>query len=189
MKNWVDFRAVKQAVSLEAVLLHYQVPGLRRRRNQLVGCCPIHSGQRADSFRATLSKNAFYCFACQAHGNVLDFVAAMERCSLRAAALRLQQWFDVSVPSDSSMALLPLDMSRMGEGELVRKKEERNPPLRFALRMWIRLTPTWQSAESTGLRLSSLAWVSMAAPVYCVSALSSPFAMHADRSSPMPVVR
>jgi hypothetical protein len=29
MRGWVDFGAVKQAVSLEAVLRHYQVPGLR----------------------------------------------------------------------------------------------------------------------------------------------------------------
>jgi hypothetical protein len=32
MRGWVDFGAVKQTVSLEAVLRHYQVPGLRKRR-------------------------------------------------------------------------------------------------------------------------------------------------------------
>ena len=96
MKDWVDFRAVKEAVSLAAVLRHYQVPGLRRRRHQLEGCCPIHRGKRDDSFRASLSRNAFHCFACQAHGNVLDFVAAMERCSVREAAVSRQQWFGVT---------------------------------------------------------------------------------------------
>ena len=58
MKEWVDFGAVKEAVSLEAVLRHYQVPGLRRRRLQLEGCCPIHRGKREDSFRASLAQNA-----------------------------------------------------------------------------------------------------------------------------------
>ena len=77
MGDWVQFRALKEAVSLEAVLHHYQVPGLRRRRSQLEGCCPIHRGQRDDSFRASLTKNVFHCFACQAQGNVLDFVSAM----------------------------------------------------------------------------------------------------------------
>src|ERR1039457_87084 len=95
MRGWVDFGAVKQAVSLEAVLRHYHVPGLRKRGPQLTGRCPIHRGQREDSFRASLSKNAFHCFACQAGGNVLDFVAAMEQCSIRQAALRLQQWFSI----------------------------------------------------------------------------------------------
>jgi hypothetical protein len=79
MAGWVDFSAVKGAVSLEAVLRHYQVPDLRRRRNQVEGSCPIHRGKRDDSFRASLSKNVFHCFACQAHGNVLDLVAAMEK--------------------------------------------------------------------------------------------------------------
>lgn len=128
MKGWVDFRAVKQAVSLERVLRHYQVPDLRQRHDQLVGRCPIHRGQRDDSFRASLSKNVFHCFACQASGNVLDFVAAMERCSLRAAAFRLQRWFSVS-----PMALSP-PLQKVGKEELVRKKEGFNPPLRFALR-------------------------------------------------------
>ena len=47
MKEWVDFRAVKQAVSLESVLRHYEVPGLHGRRDQLVGRCPIHRGERS----------------------------------------------------------------------------------------------------------------------------------------------
>jgi DNA primase len=133
MDEWVDFRAVKEAVSLEAVLRHYQVPGLRRHRSQLEGCCPIHRGQRDDSFRVSLSKNAFHCFACQAHGNVLDFVAAMERCSIREAACRLQRWFGVAASvrmANSGGSPVP---GRAGKGELVREKEGCNPALHFAL--------------------------------------------------------
>jgi DNA primase len=63
-KGWVAFSAMKQAITLEAVLRHYRVPGLRRRRDQLQGCCPIHHGHRRDSFRAHLTKNVFQCFAC-----------------------------------------------------------------------------------------------------------------------------
>jgi DNA primase len=131
MRGWVDFSAVKQAVSLEAVLRHYQVPNLRKRGHQLVGRCPIHRGQRDDSFRASLSKNAFHCFACQAGGNVLNFVAAMEKCSIRQAALRLQGWFSVGAPVEGRS----LDSARRSvrKGELVREKEGRNPPLPFVL--------------------------------------------------------
>jgi DNA primase len=130
MRGWVDFGAVKQTVSLEAVLRHYQVPGLRKRGHQLVGRCPIHRGQRDDSFRASLSKNAFRCFACQAGGNVLNFVAAMEKCSIRQAALCLQRWFSVGAPGEG-----PLGSARRSvrNGELVRAKEGRNPPLPFVL--------------------------------------------------------
>ena len=133
MRSWVDFRAVREAVSLEMVLRRYQIAGLRRRRGQLVGCCPIHRGQRDDSFRASLSKNAFHCFACQAGGNVLDFVAAMEKCSVREAALRLQQWFSGSAPV-APWALPWQSPLAVRERQLVRKKEGLNPPLPFALR-------------------------------------------------------
>ena len=127
MRDWVDFGAVKQAVSLEAVLQHYQVQGLRKGRHQLESRCPIHRGQRDDSFRASLGKNVFHCFACQASGDVLDFVAAMEKCSIRQAALRLQQWFSIRSP-DPCPALRSTQ-----QGERVREKEGRNRPLPFAL--------------------------------------------------------
>jgi DNA primase len=133
MRSWVDFRAVKEAVSLEMVLRRYQIPHLRRRRGQLAGRCPIHGGGRDDSFRAGLSKNVFHCFACQASGNVLDFVAAMEKCSVREAALRLQQWFGGSAPVVP--LALPWQAPReVRERQLVRKKEGFNPPLRFVLK-------------------------------------------------------
>lgn len=123
--KWIDYAAVKQAVSMEAILRHYQVPGLRRQHGQLQGRCPIHRGQSDDSFRASLSKSAFQCFACLAQGNVMDFVAAMEKCSLHEAAIKLQQWFG-GVISVSSVAT--------GK-ELVREKEgcKLNPQLPFTL--------------------------------------------------------
>jgi DNA primase len=127
MRDWVDFGVVKQAVSLQAVLHHYQVQGLRKGPHQLESRCPIHRGHRDDSFRASLGKNVFHCFACQASGDILDFVAAMEKCSIRQAALRLQQWFSIGAP-DPCPAL-----RSARQGERVRKKEGRNRPLPFAL--------------------------------------------------------
>lgn len=125
MPDWVDFGAVKRAVSLETVLGHYQVPGLRKRAEQLTGPCPLHGGQRQDSFRVSRAKNVFHCFACQAGGTVLDFVAARERCSIRQAALRLQQWFGLGAPSAARHS--------RPKRERVRKKQQGNPPLPFAL--------------------------------------------------------
>lgn len=129
---WVDFGAVKAAVSLEAVLEHYGVERLRwQRGDQLEGCCPLHRGRRKDAFHASLSKNVFHCFACGAKGNVLDFVAAMEQCSIREAALKLQAWFlpatGTAVVRQTERADTPV------RGELVRKKVDVNPALRFAL--------------------------------------------------------
>lgn len=133
MSAWVDFGAVKEAVSLEAVLRHYRVNGLRRRRRgELEGSCPIHRGEREDAFHVHLAKNMFHCFACQAGGNVLDFVAAMEHCSIRDAALKLQAWFG-SPPPGPPLGRRARTAGNAQERELVREKSGWNPPLRFAL--------------------------------------------------------
>jgi DNA primase len=126
----VDFRAVKATVSLAEVLRAYGVDWLRARRpGQLEGRCPIHRGRRADAFHVSLTKNAFHCFACQAGGNVLDLVAAMERCSVCEAARRLAQRFLYSASTPPAMGSAGSD-----KGDWLGKNERGNPPLSFALR-------------------------------------------------------
>lgn len=134
MKDWVDFEVVKKMVPLEMALRHYQVPGLRRQRQHLVGRCPIHRGQRDDSFRASLGENIFHCFGCQAGGSVLDFVAALERCSIREAALRLQRWSGICAAWAAPAGGWRTKPCGEGEGGTVREKEGYNPPLGFVLR-------------------------------------------------------
>lgn len=95
-KEWVDFKAVKAAVSMQMVLDHYGIKGLKKSGDELRGPCPIHEAKdNARSFTANLGKNAFQCFSCGSRGNVLDLVAAMEECSVKDAALKLARWFKV----------------------------------------------------------------------------------------------
>src|SRR2546425_13043338 len=94
--NWVDFKAIKQAVTIEEVLAHYQVNWLRKSGDELRGRCPIHKGEGENAFHANTIKNNFNCFSCRKHGNVLDLVAAMEKCSVRDAALKLGEWFSTA---------------------------------------------------------------------------------------------
>ena len=89
--NWVDFKAVKAAVSMEMILGRYQVNWLRKNGDELRGRCPIHQGEGTDTLHVNVSKGAFQCFSCKARGNVLDFVAAMEKISVRDAALKLAE--------------------------------------------------------------------------------------------------
>ena len=132
MKPWVNFRAVKQAVGLSQVLSHYQVDRLRRRaEGRWQGVCPIHRGRGDDSFHVDLNKNVFHCFSCQAGGGMLEFVAAMERCSVREAALRVQAWFGLGGPGPPPS---PDGSPAAAESKLVRENRAAQPPLRFALR-------------------------------------------------------
>ena len=128
--NWVDFKAVKAAVNFPAVLAHYQVNWLREKGDELRGRCPIHQGEGQNSFHVNLSKNAFHCFSCKAHGNVLDFVAAMEKCSVRDAAIKLAEWFPISGEPAAAAKEKPAD-SDEGVGDT---ETTVNKPLTFQLK-------------------------------------------------------
>src|ERR1700730_13316124 len=104
-KDWVDFRVIKAQVSMQMLVEHYALRELRTSKDELRGRCPIHKGDGERTFHINLSKNAFQCFSCKAKGNVLDFVAAMESCSVRDAALKLQAWFAVGESQGVSMPL------------------------------------------------------------------------------------
>jgi len=89
MQTWIDFAAIKQSVGLAPILRRYHVPLHRSGRDHYRGICPLHRGEGRDAFHANLSRNLFHCFSCGAGGTVLDFVAAMEGCTLREAAQKL----------------------------------------------------------------------------------------------------
>jgi hypothetical protein len=117
--EWVDFRKVKEAVDFQRLLDHYGITNMTRHGDELRGPCPVHKGNaRTKHFTVNLRKNAFKCFfvGCEVHkgGNVLDFVAAMEHCSVRDAALKLAEWFKIGEsesPSKESEHAAP-DVSR-----------------------------------------------------------------------------
>jgi DNA primase len=125
MRDWVSFSEVKKRVKLDRVLRSYGVDWLRPSgEQQYRGRCPIHQGQGTEAFHAHLGRNVFHCFACGAGGNVLDFVAAMEGCSMREAALRLH-----GSQNGASVAWA----TEPERSKLVTKEREVNPPLGFRL--------------------------------------------------------
>ena len=92
---FVDFKAVKAAITMEQVLQHYGLlEKFKRGTDSLNGPCPIHKGSNPTQFRVSISKNIWNCFSeCKHGGNVLDFIAEMEKCSIHAAALKAIAWF------------------------------------------------------------------------------------------------
>jgi DNA primase len=129
--RFVDFRAVKAAVSISMALDHYGVNWLRKKGDELRGRCPIHKGEGSDTFHASLVKNAFQCFSCKARGNVLDFVAAMEQCTVRDAAIKLADWFGIAehqTPTGKAAAVTEPAAAGGGEAKV------ENKPLTFQLK-------------------------------------------------------
>ena len=97
MSRFVDFKAVKAAVSLPQVLERYGLADkFKRTGDSLSGPCPLHNGENPTQFRVSINKNCWHCFGrCNDGGNVLEFVARKESVSLREAALMLCEWFQL----------------------------------------------------------------------------------------------
>jgi DNA primase len=132
--EWVDFKSLKAKVSMETVLSHYDVRLRRAGADEFRGKCPLptHSSARSkDSFSASFTRNVWSCqsascIAARAGrlgGNVFDFVAEMEGCSIREAALRL----------DRSLTENRLPLATPRNTEAVPGPPE-NRPLSFTLR-------------------------------------------------------
>jgi len=94
--HMVDFRKVKDSVSITRILEHYDVlDEYSKRGDRLEGPCPIHDGD-SRSFSITPAKNTWYCFGqCKQGGNILDLVAKMEKCGVRDAAIKISNWFNL----------------------------------------------------------------------------------------------
>ena len=156
--DWVSFDEIKKVVTLQMVIEHYGIPLRHVNATTLRGKCPLpsHGSEKSkESFTATLSKGVGGAWACQSQscikargrvgGNVLDFVAAMEKCSVRDAAIKLQMWFLVPMAgNDAATSGKEPHAKRFAgkepEHELVSKKEndgggesESNKPLTFNL--------------------------------------------------------
>lgn len=57
---------------------------LKRSGREMVGLCPFHQEKTA-SFTVVEDRGFFYCFGCQAHGDVIDFVAQYHNTDFRGA--------------------------------------------------------------------------------------------------------
>jgi DNA primase len=95
--KFVDFKAVKAAITMEQVLEHYGLlPKFKKSGDRLSGPCPIHKGSNPTQFRVSISKNVWNCFSeCKHGGNTLDFIARMDNVSIHAAALKAIEWFNL----------------------------------------------------------------------------------------------
>ena len=95
--KFVDFKAIKAAITMEQLLAHYQIlDQFKRTGESLNGPCPIHKGSNPTQFRVSTTKNIWNCFSdCEHGGNTLDFIAKMEKCSIHAAAHKAIEWFNL----------------------------------------------------------------------------------------------
>ena len=129
----VDFRAVREAVTMEDVLSHYGLlDKMKRSGDSLSGCCPIHKGSNPTQFRVSLSKNLWNCFSeCKHGGNVVDFISRMEDVSAYGAALKAIEWFKLDpdrVYAEGEGADEPSEPRSSNEAPARPKSAQPSPP-------------------------------------------------------------
>lgn len=89
------FTYVKNQLSILAVVSEYA--HLKKAGIYWKGQCPFHS-ERTASFTVSPHKEIFYCFGCQAGGDVITFITKVERCTPLEAAQHLIDRYQISVP-------------------------------------------------------------------------------------------
>lgn len=94
---------------------------LKRTGRNYTGLCPFHS-EKAPSFSVNPDKRIFYCFGCQAGGNVFSFLMKNENMSFPEAVRSLAKRYNIDIPERQ---LSPSEKKRIGEKEDLLKINER----------------------------------------------------------------
>jgi DNA primase len=103
--SYVSFDEVKARVSMEQLLDRYDLLDneTKRKGDELALHCVFHANDRSPSLKINTAKNIFNCFGCNKGGDVIGFVVLKEGIATgdpdhdrREAALRLQEWFNLS---------------------------------------------------------------------------------------------
>ena len=77
---------IKEKNDIVSVVSEYV--SLKRTGRSLIGLCPFHS-EKTPSFNVIQSKQFYYCFGCQAGGDVFSFIMKLENLDFMAAAKML----------------------------------------------------------------------------------------------------
>jgi len=85
---------VKQRADIVDVISERVV--LRKRGKDFVGLCPFHN-EKTPSFSVSPSKQMYYCFGCQAGGNVFKFIMELDKRSFAEVVLDLARRYQVPV--------------------------------------------------------------------------------------------
>lgn len=88
MKNSI-IEQIRQNVDLLELIKEY-VPSVKRSGRTYKACCPFHK-EKTPSFSISPDKGLFYCFGCQAGGDIFEFLMRIENLSFNEAARKLAQ--------------------------------------------------------------------------------------------------
>ncbi len=98
MKFSEDFlNELRLRCEIEQIVSQYVV--LKKQGRRLTGLCPFHS-EKTPSFGVSPDKQLFYCFGCQAGGDVITFIMKIENLSYPEAVAFLAEKVGLALPED-----------------------------------------------------------------------------------------
>ena len=87
IKGGIDIEAIKAQHDIVSVVEKYTQ--LRKVGNRFSGKCPIHDDKNP-SLTVYPDNQTWHCFGCQAHGDLFDFIQAVEHTDFKGAATILR---------------------------------------------------------------------------------------------------
>ncbi|MCU1485857.1 MAG: dnaG [Actinomycetia bacterium] len=94
-----DIDKVRSQTDIVAVISEHV--GLRKTGNRWVGLCPFHA-EKSGSFSVNPELNLYYCFGCQAKGDVISFVREIQHLDFVGAVESLAGRLGITLTFDSS---------------------------------------------------------------------------------------
>lgn len=91
------FEIIKHKISITDVISQYLT--LKPAGAYLKGRCPFHHEKTA-SFTVSPHKEIFYCFGCHTGGDIINFVAKIERCTPLEATKLLADRYKIELPDE-----------------------------------------------------------------------------------------
>lgn len=114
-------RRVKELVRLTDVLARYNLTPNRAGFLH----CPFHSDDRDASLKIYPATDSWYCFGCGEGGDMINFVAKMERCSFKEALKKLNIDFDLGLEEKQSLRNVRQRQQERGR-EVLRQKAKKD---------------------------------------------------------------
>ena len=97
--SWIDFGVVKEQGNFSAILTHYDITH-SVSYGQVSVLCPFHRDTKP-SLSVNMEGKWFHCFGCGAKGDILGFVAKLERVSFPEAARIIADCCGIRISGDN----------------------------------------------------------------------------------------
>ncbi len=109
--GFVDFAALKDSVAIETVVPLLGID-MKQFNNQWRGQCPACRSGGNRALVITPEKSAFYCFGGRTGGDVIAFVAHIRSCSMKDAAIWLEEQMGEGSSGRRAKATVPEERPR-----------------------------------------------------------------------------